>query len=108
MPVQIQPKAPAPQPAAAPAPDSPVAEDGAPIVMPNVEAPPVKVDGAAFASEGAEYEVLHTIVGAFDRGAFKAGDKIKASDLGEHIDIDRLLRLEALKPLADAPAKTKK
>lgn len=80
--------------------------EGQPITMPNVEpGHRYAVQGREqFVSEGAEFEVMHMITGAFPgerRGYFDAGDKIKASDLGEGLDIGRLVRLGALRPLAD-------
>ena len=108
MPVEIKPKAPQASPAPLPA----VAVEGQPITVPNVETAPVKTAGVEpVASDGAEFEVMHTIVGAFDHGSYRAGDRIKASDLGEHANIERLVKYEALRPLSDAaapPSKAKK
>lgn len=98
MPVQINPKdpaaAPAPQESPAPAPDAAVAVEGQPITAPNVDQnkPPVATGPVP---AGAEFEVLHAYVGEFRQGSY-----VKAADFGEGVDIDRLLRLEAIKPVA--------
>ena len=83
----------------APAPDPSVAVAGQPITMPHVDQSRPVDPSAATVSDGAEFEVLHDYVGEFSKGS-----KVKASDFGKGVDIDRLVKLEAIKPLESAPA----
>lgn len=101
MPVQISPKAPAPQ--ASPVPPPPAATEpavatvGEPLTIPNVEVAKAPIETGPV-PPGAEFVVLHEIVGDFRRG-----DYVATADFGEGVDIERLLKLEAIKPV-DAPA----
>lgn len=80
--------------------------DGTAIVQPNIAAPTrPRVEGEEFVDRGeaAELEIVHALV-----GSFKQGDRILVSDLGENVDLDRLVRLGAVTVLKEAaPAPTK-
>jgi hypothetical protein len=92
--------APAPQAVASVAPGNTSVNDGQAIAMPTVSAPTrPRVEGEDFVDKGdaSELEILHAMV-----GEFKQGDRILVADLGEHVDMERLVRLGAVKALKEA------
>ena len=69
--------------------------DDVPAVSLDKTQPPPAATLSPVESKGATHVVLHELVGSFPQGS-----KIKVSDLGKDADIDRLISLGAIAPIA--------